>query len=230
MPRIARPVFPGLPHHVTQRGNHRAPLFFCDAHRQIYVQWLREYCLRADVRILAYCLMTNHVHFVAVPATASASLEVFHPLHTRYARRVNQEQGWSGHLMQGRYFSAALDERHLWTAIRYVERNPVRAGLIGRAEDYPWSSAAGHCGLRTDPLVDGRAGLPVDFVSTAEWADWLKPEEPDDVLDELRSKSRRGLPVGSEEFVSELERKAGTSLRPAVRGRPWHKSGRAPII
>jgi putative transposase len=230
MPRIARPVFPGLPHHVTQRGNRQATLFFVDAHRRLYLDWLCEYCRRADVRILAYCLMTNHVHFVAVPGAASSFEEVFHPLHTRYARRINQERGWNGHLMQGRYFSAALDERHLWNAIRYVERNPVRAGMVARAEDYAWSSAATHCGLCADALVQGRTGLPPDFVATAEWSEWLKPDEPDELLDELRSKSRRGLPVGSEEFVANLERQAGMSLRPGIRGRPWHKAGRARSI
>jgi len=227
MPRIARPVFPGLPHHVTQRGNRQATIFFSDVHRQTYLHWLREYCERADVRILAYCLMTNHVHFVAVPGSTSSFEEVFHPLHTRYARRINQEKGWNGHLMQGRYFSAALDERHLWTAIRYVERNPVRAGMIDRAEDYAWSSAAMHCGLRPDPLVEGRAGLPPGFVDTAEWSDWLKPGEANDLLDELRSRSRRGFPVGSDEFVSKLERQAGTPLRPGLRGRP-PKNGARP--
>ena len=220
MPRIARLVVPGLPHHVTQRGNRRATIFFSDAHRQIYLRWLREYCARADVRILAYCLMDNHVHFVAVPGTAQAFEEFVHPLHTRYARHINQEKGWKGHFMQGRYFSAALDETRLWTAIRYVERNPVRAGMIAQAENYAWSSAAVHCGLRPDVLVDGRAGLPADFVQTAEWSNWLKGVETPELLDELRSKSRRGLPCGSEEFVSKLERQAGRPLRPGSRGRP----------
>lgn len=220
MPRIARPVFPGLPHHVTQRGNRRAPIFFTDANRQTYLHWLREYCLLADVRILAYCLMPNHVHFVAVPGTASSFEEVFHPLHTRYARYINQQMGWSGHLMQGRYYSAALDERRLWTAVRYVERNPVRAGMISLAESYAWSSAAAHCGLRPDPLVGGRAGLPGDFVETHEWSGWLKPEESPVLLEELRDRSRRGLPCGSDDFVSRLERQAGRALRPGTRGRP----------
>ena len=128
MPRIARPVFPGIPHHITQRGNRRENVFFSDGDRAAYLSWLANYCAKFAVRVLAYCLMTNHVHIVAIPATGDALENVFRPLHTRYAQRINRSRGWSGHLWQGRYFSSALDESYLWAAIRYVERNPVRGG------------------------------------------------------------------------------------------------------
>ena len=133
MPRIARAVFSGVPHHITQRGNRREDVFFNEADRAAYLAWLSEYCAKYKVRVLAYCLMTNHIHVVAVPE-ADASLErVFRPLHTRYAQRVNRAKHWKGHVWQGRFFSSALDEPYLWAAIRYVERNPVRVGMVRRA-------------------------------------------------------------------------------------------------
>ncbi|HUR39989.1 MAG TPA: transposase [Verrucomicrobiae bacterium] len=221
MPRIARPVFPGLPHHVTQRGNRQADIFLCNADRTQYLEWLKEYCAAAEVEMIAYCLMRNHVHFVAILLAADSFERVFHRLHTRYAQRFNRITGFKGHVMQGRYFSAALDESHLWTAIRYVERNPVRAGMVQKAQDYAWSSAAMHCGLRTDPVVNGRNALPRDFVSTADWPKWLSSEEDSTQVNLLRTQSLRGLPCGSDDFVSSLEMRAGVPLKRRPRGRPW---------
>ena len=153
MPRRARVVFAGLPHHITQRGNRGADVFFSDEDRLTYLDWLTEYADRHDVEILAYCLMDNHVHLIAVPAAEPGLQNVMKPLHMRYAQRLNRHNGWVGHVWQGRYYSAPLDEPYLWTATRYVERNPVRAGLVGRAEEFAWSSAAGHCGLKADRVV-----------------------------------------------------------------------------
>lgn len=135
MPRIPRPVFSGVPHHITQRGNRRENVFFSDEDRVVYLGWLAHYCAKFQVHVLAYCLMTNHIHLVAVPEGESALEKVFRPLHTRYAQRINGAMRWSGHLWQGRFFSSPLDEIYLWAAIRYVERNPVRAGIVRRAED-----------------------------------------------------------------------------------------------
>ena len=153
MPRVARTVFAGIPHHVTQRGNRREAVFFKEADRRIYLEWLGRYAVRHEVQILAWCLMTNHVHLVVVPAEPDGLQSVFKPLHMRYAQHVNREKNWSGHLWQGRFFSSPLDEAYLWSCVRYVERNPVRAGMIERAEEYRWSSARGHCGLAEDGLV-----------------------------------------------------------------------------
>jgi putative transposase len=221
MPRIERVVFPGLPHHVTQRGNRQTNIFFSDDDRRAYLRWAREYCLNAKVAVVAYCLMSNHVHFVAIPEEEQSFERLFHPLHTRYAQRINRATGWKGHVMQGRPFSSPLDEAHFWAAIRYVERNPVRASMVATAEDYPWSSAAAHCGLRPDPIVSNRDALPADFITTAEWSAWLKGDEDASQLESLRKNSARGLPCGSEEFIESLERRAGIPLKRRPRGRPW---------
>ena len=145
MPRQARTVFAHLPHHITQRGNRREDVFFTNTDRQMYLSWLKDYCDQHKVDILAYCLMTNHVHLVAVPSTEKGLQDVLKPLHMRFAQRLNRQRGWTGHVWQGRFFSSPLDEPYMWAAIRYVERNPVRARLVRRAENYPWSSAAAHC-------------------------------------------------------------------------------------
>lgn len=220
MPRVARRVFPGIPHHVVQRGNRRGDIFFGDADRAIYLRWLREYCAFHRVEILAYCLMTNHVHAVAVPSDESALENVFRSLHTRYAMRVNRVLGSSGHVWQGRFFSSALDEPYLYAAVRYVERNPVRAGMVGDAADYRWSSAAAHCGQRRDWLLAAADSWLPDVSGAADWSAWLAEGDRPDQLAVLRRNVRRALPCGSEAFVSELERRAGRRLRPAKMGRP----------
>ena len=177
MPRIARSVFPHIPHHITQRGNRRENVFFTDGDRAAYLGWLADYSVKFKVRVLAYCLMTNHVHLVAIPETADALEKVFRPLHTRYAQRINRARGWTGHLWQGRYFSSALDDGYLWAAIRYVERNPVRAGMISRAEDYRWSSAPAHCEPRDDYVLTKDRAWTDQLRSIDDWSQWLA--EPD---------------------------------------------------
>ncbi|MBI3044788.1 MAG: transposase [Betaproteobacteria bacterium] len=105
MPRLARPVFSGVPHHITQRGNRREKVFFSDADREAYLEWLAEYCAKHGVEVLAYCLMTNHIHAVTVPKTEQSLERVFRALHTRYAQRINRRKKWKGQLWQGRFFA-----------------------------------------------------------------------------------------------------------------------------
>ena len=220
MPRIARPVFAGVPHHITQRGNRREDVFFNDEDRAAYLEWLREYCLKHEVQVLAYCLMTNHIHIVAVPASEEGLQKVFRPLHTRYAQRINRARKWKGHLWQGRFFSSALDETYLWAAIGYVERNPVRARMVRRAENYRWSSAAAHCGLKEDPVLSTKAGWRKQVKSFGNWSKWLARGDRPEQLDVLRRHVERGLPCGAEAFLRKLERRVGQVLRWRARGRP----------
>lgn len=220
VPRLARRVFAGLPHHVVQRGNRREDVFFCDADRSAYLDWLREYCDEARVQILAYCLMTNHVHVVAVPERDDSLEQVFRPLHTRHAMRLNRRRGSKGHVWQGRYFSSTLDEAYLWAAIRYVERNPVRAGMVKSAQEYRWSSAPAHCGPRVDPVLSQDPLWLETLRSVANWRAWLADFDPPVQLDALRAHARRSLPCGSEAFVRHLEFRSGLPLVPRARGRP----------
>ena len=144
MPRLARIVIEGIAHHVVQRGNNRQDVFFVDEDRRYYLALLKEKAEEYRLDILAYCLMTNHVHLIAVPQDPESLAKAIGRadfLHTQY---VNRLQGRSGHLWQNRFHSCALDEGHFWSAMRYVEQNPVRAGLVKEAGDYEWSSAAAH--------------------------------------------------------------------------------------
>jgi putative transposase len=154
MPRLPRLVCPQVPHHITQRGNRKQQIFFGDADRRAYLELLRDRCTKTDVKCLAWCLMDNHVHLILVPPEADSLRAVLAPLHTRYAARINQREGWSGHLFEGRYWSYPMDDAHLMHAVRYVERNPVSAMLVRQAEDWRWSSARAHVSGDTDGLTD----------------------------------------------------------------------------
>ena len=186
MPRIARTVFAGIPHHITQRGNHGENVFFTESDRHLYLQWLKEYKLRYKIEIIAYCLMNNHIHLVTVPAQADSLQRALKPLHMRYAQHINRKQKWAGHLWQGRFFSSPLDEAYLWSCVRYVERNPVRAGMVAKAEDYPWSSAAAHCGLKSDPLLTTTSTYWQAFALINSWSAWLDEQDDTECLKIIR--------------------------------------------
>ena len=144
MPRIARVVAPGLPHHITQRGNRRQETFFCKEDYQSYLAFMAEWCQKSQVEIWTYCLMPNHVHLIAVPKSEEGLRRAIGEAHKRYSNRINSREGWRGHLWQGRFSSYPLDEAYLLTASRYIEMNPVHARLVKAPEDYPWSSASAH--------------------------------------------------------------------------------------
>jgi putative transposase len=153
MARLARVVAPGLPHHVTQRGNRRQQTFFSDDDYATYKALLAEHCAAAGVAVWAWCLMPNHVHLILVPPEPDALRAALGEAHRRYTRHVNFRAGWRGFLWQGRFASCPMDEAHLLSAARYVERNPVRARLVRRARDWRWSSAAAHLAGRDDGPV-----------------------------------------------------------------------------
>lgn len=215
MSRVARIVVPGLAHHVTQRGNRRGDVFECDDDRHAYLRFLKQYADKHGLAVWAYCLMTNHVHLVVVPEREDSLAKALRDAHTVYAMRFNTRTRLSGHVWQGRFYSCPLDESHLWAAVRYVECNPVRAGLVARAEEYAWSSAAAHCGLRTDGVLS--KDFPPPGVMS-DWADWLKAEDETDVT-RLRMCTRVGRPCGNATFIARLESLLGRVLGPKPRGR-----------
>jgi putative transposase len=216
MPRVARVVVPDCPHHVTQRGNRRAPIFQDAEDWGVYIALLRKYSERHDLDIWTYCLMPNHVHFVAVPRSAVALSRTFHATHTAYALYFNKAWGLSGHVFQGRFFSCPMDDPYMWATVRYAENNPVKARLVEQAEDYAWSSAAAHCGMRRDGLLS--EGFPPSGV-IEDWSAWLREKPNRQMLKTIRRQTRVGLPCGSPEFVDRLEKELGRSLRPPKRGR-----------
>ncbi len=203
MSRTARIVVPGLPHHLTQRGNRGQPVFFTDRDRQRYLVWLAEGAARYGLRVWAYCLMTNHVHLVVVPTGAHSLARALSLAHTKYAQALNAENGWDGHLWQGRFFSCALDDEHLWSAVRYVERNPVRAGLVEHASQYAWSNAPAHCGSRADPAL--APDLPL-LRQIDDWPAWLEESEDVVVLDRIRDCTASGRPCGGETFSRDVNK------------------------
>jgi putative transposase len=220
MPRLPRTVCAGVPYHVTQRGNRREQVFFTDQDRLAYLRWLRGYTTKHDVDVLAYCLMTNHVHLIVVPATEEGLHRTLKPLNMRYAQRINRSQGWKGHVWQGRFFSSALDDAYLWAAIRYVECNPVRARMADKAEDYPWSSASAHCGMRSDPLLTEKPLWQRRFEAISDWSAWLALGDEQRSLEVLRLHAAKGLPCGSPQFIETLEKATGRLLQYRPQGRP----------
>lgn len=146
------------------------------------------------------------------------------PLHMRFAQRINRARGWRGHVWQGRYFSSALDQTYLWAAIRYVERNPVRAKMIESAEDYPWSSAGAHCGMRSDPLLAVKPLWQQLIDGIGDWSAWLADGDEQQCLKRLRSHANKGLPCGSPTFIEQLESSTGRMLQCRPQGRPRKSS------
>ena len=133
MPRIARVVAIGYPHHITQRGNYRQNLFVEDTDREKYLTFIQAESKRYGLQIIAYCLMTNHVHFIGVPESEDSMGNVFKYVNMKYSQYFNKKVGARGHLFQGRFFSSVMDERHTIACVRYIERNPVRAKIMIKA-------------------------------------------------------------------------------------------------
>ena len=215
MPRQSRLVLPNVAHHIVQRGNYKRPVFILNSDFKKYCEWFKEYAEKYGVETYAYCLMTNHVHFIVMPKTEDGLAKVFNTLHMRYAQRINKRRSVTGHLWQGRFFSCLLDEAHLYRAIRYVEKNPVRAQLVQNAWDYEWSSANEHVGGGKGPIPLSRSFE----MSAQEWKEYLT-ELDDEMNHEIRLKTQRGLAIGSEKFVTDVENKLKRSLTCLSPGRP----------
>ena len=220
MARMARVVVSGLPHHVTQRGNRRQQTFFSDDDYRAYLDLLQQWSLRYGLRVWAYCLMPNHVHLIVAPSSADALCRGIGEAHRRYTRLVNFREHWRGHLWQGRFASFVMDEPYLLAATRYVERNPVRAGLAARAEDWPWSSAAGHVAGKGDALAEGQWLQERIAGWVCTWAEHLA--QSDDALtgQQLRRHENTGRPLGEKPFLERLGAQLGRDLLPGKPGRP----------
>ena len=219
MPRVARIVIPGLAHHITQRGNNRQEVFFVDDDRRVYLELLREESERHGLGVLGCCLMDNHVHVIGVPAREESLAKGIGRTHWRYTQYVNRFHGRIGHLWQNRFYSCALDEAHTEAAMRYVELNPVRAGLVRRAWRYEWSSAGAHVGQGDawglPGLVAWGRTWPAD-----RWRRMLLSPEDEIVVADLRRSTMRGRPLAGDSLLAKIERRLGRRLRPLPVGRP----------
>ncbi len=208
MARLARVVAPGVPHHVTQRGNRRQPVFFNDDDYAAYRELLAEGCRAAGVAVWAYCLMPNHVHLILVPSDPDGLRAALGETHRRYTRHVNLREGWRGYLWQGRFASFPVDEPHLLACTRYVELNPVRARLARRARDWRWSSAKAHLAGRDDELVKT---APLHALEP-DWSAFLRQGLSQAEAEAIRAGERTGRPLGAPAFVKRLERRLGRTL------------------
>ena len=215
MSRGPRIVLPGNPHHITQRGIRQSDIFLDEADRMLYSKLLLEASVRYSMFIHSYTWMTNHVHIIAVPKFEDTFENVFRRINGDYASRFNKKYGSRGYLWQDRFFSCPTDETHYWAAMRYVERNPVRAGMVRRAQDYPWSSARAHCGLGSDPLLTDLPILPLGLKS---WSQWLAESNPQKMDEKIRKCTHHGWPCGDEAFVARVEALYGRVLSPQKRG------------
>lgn len=211
MAGLARIVVPDIPHHVTQRGNRRQEVFFCDADYAAYRALIEESCAREGVRCLAWCLMPNHVHLILTPPRAEALRRALGDAHRRYSRRINFAHGWTGFLFQGRFASFPMAEAHLMVAMRYVELNPVRARLAKRAEQWPWSSARAHVEGKEDGLTDLSALSGIARNWRALLLRGLEAGD-DEIAETIEAHQRTGRPWGDAEFVKRLEEQTGRML------------------
>jgi len=215
MARLPRIVLPDIPHHVTQRGNRREQVFFEDGDYELYLDLLSDAATRSGVAIWYYCLMPNHVHIIAVPSDKDGLRRTFRYVHRHYTGYINARLRVTGHLWQGRFSSVAMDEAHLVSALRYVALNPVRARLVARAEDWRWSSTRALLAGESDDLVDvapalERVGNFATFLGEAfdEAASYAS----------LRKAESVGRPVGSKEWLADMEVQTGLTLAPVRRG------------
>jgi putative transposase len=215
MARLPRLVLPGLPYHVTQRGNRGAQTFFEDGDYELYRDLLAEAAERAGAEIWCYCLMPNHVHMIVVPSDEDGLRRTFADAHRRYTGFINARNRWTGHLWQGRFGAVVMDEEHLAHAVRYVSMNPVRARLVERPEHWRWSSVEAHLRgkddhlVRVSPVLD-RYGAFDSFLSD--------PVDDSAALRALRCSETSGRPIGSAAWIADLEARTGRLLAPQKRG------------
>ncbi|MBC8441221.1 MAG: transposase [Deltaproteobacteria bacterium] len=215
MARIARAIAPGIPHHITQRGNRRQQTFFNDGDYQSYLELMSEWCMKFQVETWAYCLMPNHIHLIVVPETKDGLNLAIGEAHRRYTRQINFREGWRGHLWQGRFSSFIMEERYLLACTRYIELNPVRAGLAKEPEDWRWSSARAHMNDKDDILVKTR---PLLEIVNQPWRKFLSFDVQGPAIELFRKHERTGRPLGEELFIKKMESLLDRKLRPQKPG------------
>ena len=219
MPRTARVVVPGMSYHVTQRGNNRQDVFFVDDDRRVYLELLKEQSSKYGLEVQGWCLMSNHIHIIAQPRDEDSLAKAVGRTHWLYTQYVNRLHGRSGHLWQNRFYSCMLSPIHLLRAMRYIESNPVRAKICRSAWSYPWSSALAHVEGH-DPMgllnMDGWRKI----IQGTDWRQVLRQQQDAEEVAAIRSCTNRGRPLGTDGFLSKIEKTIGRRLRPLPVGRP----------
>jgi putative transposase len=225
MPRKPRYYLPGVPCHVIQRGHNREPCFSAPDDFRYYLQCLREACLKHDAVTHAYVLMTNHVHLLITPAEKDGISRVLQTVGRRYVQYVNASYRRSGTLWEGRHKASLIDTEHyLMACYRYIELNPVRAGMVRKPGDYPWSSFGANAHGRVDPLIQPHDVYLALGANEAErqrtYRELFRQDlEPADVQS-LRTAINLCVPVGNDRFKTQIERRLRQRISYRSRGRP----------
>jgi putative transposase len=224
MARIARIVYPGFPHHIVHRGNRRERVFFNEeADRKDYLALLREMCLRYKVEVWAWCLMSNHVHLLLSPKEIDGLAKVMQQVARNYSFGINKKQGWTGRLWEVRYYSCVVEkEVYLWTVSGYIEMNPVRAGIVSKAEEWKWSSARDHLLGEKDKHLRLKEWLNEE--ERKEYNRFLYEKLREENIQSIRRATYSGRPLGGKDFIISLENQLGRILRPKKRGRKGRES------
>ena len=215
MARLARFIIPGTPHHITQRGNGRQRTFFSDSDYRLYRDLLKEQCAANGVAVWSWVLMPNHVHLILVPSHEDSLRAALSKVHRAYAGHIHARERRTGHFWQGRYGCVAMDEVHLAAAIPYVALNPVRAGLVTRAQDWAWSSVHAYLAPEQgDGLTDPAPVLD----RVADFPALLRAGEDEALSMALRRAESIGRPLGDAAFMDWIEATSGRNARPQKRG------------
>jgi putative transposase len=222
MPRIARAVAVGCGHHITQRGNNRQDIFFVDDDRKVYLELLKGQCEKYALEIISYCLMSNHIHLVAIPHKEDSLANAVGRTAFRYTQYINRMHRRSGHLWQGRFYSCALDERGLLLTTKYVELNPIRAKICRAPWKYQWSSAAAHTDQTAESEILNLTKW-YDMISARQWRKELADGLDEKAVQRIRLSTHTGRPLGTDSFISKVERLLGRRVRPLPIGRPRKK-------
>jgi putative transposase len=218
MSRIARVCAINYPHHITQRGNNKETVFFEDEDREFYLTTLSKYSHKWAFEIWAYCLISNHIHILAVPKKEESLARGIGGTNLVYTQYINLKYKRSGRLWQNRFFSTIIEEdSHLWVVARYIERNPVRAKLVKKAEDYPWSSAKTHISGMRNNILSGKGWLEEKDLKV--YREFLRDEDKD-METFIRKATSTGRPLGTERFIKRLEKVLWRDLSPKKAGRP----------
>tara|TARA_B110000211_G_scaffold230366_1_gene289780 strand:+ start:705 stop:1328 length:624 start_codon:yes stop_codon:yes gene_type:complete len=200
MGRMARFSAPNNFYHVTQRGNYRQVVFESDEDKEVYMGYFQNYALEFGLKLYAWCLMSNHVHFIVKPLKSDSLEKAFGITHMRYSRYFNIKKGAKGQLWQGRFYSCPLEPDHLYEAIRYVELNPYRAKMVSDVAKFYWSSS--HDRLHKTETI--RLSCVKEYIDFPNWRDYLEERFDQQIWDVLRKQTKSGKPLGSEEFTERI--------------------------
>jgi len=218
MPRIARAVAAGFPHHIVQRGNNREKVFIDDEDREKYIDLLKKYSRKRNARVLAYCLMTNHVHLLVKPKENESMYKMMQGVTLCYTQFANRKYNRTGRLWESRYHSCVVDkDSYLWSVARYIETNPVRAGMVKKAEDYAYSSAQAHVIGKEDNILNEEM---IAETQRKEYRAFIREKGTEKDRDLIRYHTKTGKPLGDEAFMKRMEKRTGRDLALRPRGRP----------